>query len=115
VKSFRRNLESHFRDLLSGKAEKVFRAHDFAVLQNLHPSYLNNVIKSKTGKSMSLWIAYKTIAEAKGMLQDPAVPIKEIAFTLGFAESTHFSAYFKKHAELSPVEYRRKQDKIKKI
>ena len=115
VKTFRRDLESHFRDLLSGKAEKVFRAHDFAMLQSLHPSYLNNVIKTKTGKAMSVWIAEKTVTEAKGLLQDPAMSIKAIAFTLGFAESTHFSAYFKKHAELSPVEYRRRQNKIKKI
>jgi AraC family transcriptional regulator, transcriptional activator of pobA len=115
VKSFRRNLEQHFRDLLSGKVDKVFRANDFAALQSLHPSYLNNVIKSKTGKPIGVWIAEKTIAEAKGLLQDPSVPIKEIAFALGFAESTHFSAYFKKHVEVSPVEYRRRNDKMKKI
>jgi AraC family transcriptional regulator, transcriptional activator of pobA len=115
VKSFRRNLEQHFRDLLNGKVDKVFRANDFAALQSLHPSYLNNVIKSKTGKPIGVWIAEKTIAEAKGLLQDPSVPIKEIAFALGFAESTHFSAYFKKHVEVSPVEYRRRNDKMKKI
>jgi AraC-like DNA-binding protein len=109
VKTFKKDLERHFRDLVGGKAERVFRAHDFAGLQHLHPSYLNNVIKSKTGRSMSVWIAEKTIAEAKSLLQDATVPIKEIAYRLGFAESTHFSAFFKKHAMVSPADYRKQQ------
>lgn len=110
VKSFKRDLEHHFRDLVNGKTDKVFRAHDYAELQHLHPSYLNNVIKSKTGKSMSVWIAEKTISEAKSLLQDATVPIKEIAYRLGFAESTHFSAFFKKHTMVSPADYRKKRD-----
>ena len=109
VKTFKKELERHFRDLVNGRADRVFRASDFAESQHLHPSYLNNVIKSKTGKSMSVWIAEKTISEAKSLLQDAAVPVKEIAYRLGFAESTHFSAYFKKHTKFSPADYRRQQ------
>lgn len=109
VKTFKKELERHFRDLVGGKVERVFRAHDFAESQHLHPSYLNNVIKSKTGKSMSVWIAEKTIAEAKSLLQDVTIPIKEIAYRLGFAESTHFSAFFKKHTAVSPADYRKQQ------
>ena len=109
VKTFKKDLERHFRDLVNGKAERVFRANDFARSQHLHPSYLNNVIKSKTGKAMSVWIAEKTVAEAKSLLQDGAVPIKEVAYRLGFAESTHFSAFFKKHMKVSPVDYRKQQ------
>lgn len=111
VKSFRRHLEQHFRDLVSGKADKIFRAGDYAALQNLHPNYLNNVIKTKTGKPVSVWIAGKTISEAKGLLQDPNRSVKEIGYTLGFTEAAHFSAYFKKHTELSPADYRRQQGK----
>ena len=107
VKSFKKDLESHYRDLVNGKAEKVFRVHDYADLQSLHPSYLNNVIKSKTGKSVTSWISEKTIAEAKSLLQQSSLSIKEIAFLLGFAEATHFSNYFKKHTDHSPADYRK--------
>ncbi|HXB07531.1 MAG TPA: helix-turn-helix domain-containing protein [Puia sp.] len=107
VKSFKRELEKHFRELVHGKAERVLRASDYAALQNLHPSYFNNVIKSKTGKPVTVWIAGKTVSEAKSLLQQPAVSIKEIAYTLGFAESTHFSAFFKKQTGHSPADYRR--------
>ena len=107
VKDFKRMLEQHYRDLRNGKTEKVFRVQDYADAQHLHPNYLSNVIKTKTGKTISTWITEKTIAEAKSLLQHSATPIKEIAYQLGFAESTHFSNYFKKYTDLSPVLYRK--------
>ena len=57
VKSFKKSLEDHYRDLVSGKGEMVFRVQDYAAAQSLHPNYLSNVIKTKTGKSISTWIA----------------------------------------------------------
>ena len=111
VKSFKKDLESHYRDLVGGKVEKVFRVHDYAALQNLHPSYLNNVIKSKTGKSVSAWISEKTIAEARSLLQQSSLSIKEIAYLLGFAEATHFSNYFSKYTDSSPTDYRKQAAK----
>lgn len=109
VKSFKLMLEKHFRELCKGKAERVFRVQDYADAQHLHPNYLSNVIKSKTGKSIGTWIAEKTIAEAKSLLQHSTVPVKEIGYRLGFAESAHFSNYFKKHTGVSPVTYRKQQ------
>ena len=109
VKTFKRNLEQHFRDLVQGRAEAPMRVQDYADKQFLHVNYLSSVISSKTGKSISAWIADKTIAEAKVMLQDPELSIKEIAGRLGFLEAPHFSNYFKKHTLLSPAEYRKQQ------
>jgi len=107
VKNFKRTLEQHYRDLLKGGEQKVFRVQDYAAAQNLHPNYLNNVIKAKTGRSVGTWISDKTISEAKALLQNSSVSIKEIAYQLGFAESTHFSNYFKKHTDLSPAAWRK--------
>lgn len=107
VKNFKRLLEKHYRDLNSGHAEQVFRVQDYADAQSLHPNYLSNVIKIKTGKTISTWIAEKTISEAKALLQNSQASIKEIAFRLGFNEATHFSNYFKKNAGVSPVLFRK--------
>lgn len=107
VKSFKELLEKHYRDLSSGKAETVFRVQDYANEQNLHPNYLSNVIKSKTGKPIAVWIADKTIAEAKSLLQNSSISIKEITYKLGFSETAHFSNFFKKHTNTSPVQYRK--------
>ena len=111
VRDFKRCLEQHFRDLGQPEVEnpRALRVQDCADAQHLHPNYLSSVIKSKTGKSVSVWIIEKTIVEAKAMLQNTSLSIKEIAYRLGFVEPTHFSNYFKKHTGVSPVLYRKQQ------
>jgi AraC-like DNA-binding protein len=107
VKEFKRMLEKHYRDLGNGLIEKAYRVQDYADAQSLHPNYLSNVIKIKTGKPIGTWITEKTISEARALLQNSTIAIKEIAYRLGFSESTHFSNYFKKHTGLSPVLFRK--------
>lgn len=107
VKTFRRALEKHYRDMSKGLTDKPFRVQDYAASQGLHPNYLSNVIKTKTGKSITTWVSEKTIAEAKSLLQHSDLSIKEISYLLGFMESTHFSNYFKKNTGQSPVVYRK--------
>lgn len=106
VKSFKINLETHIRDLVAKKTDKQFRVSDFASMQNLNESYLNSVIKSKTGKTVSSWISEKIIAESKSMLHNSTASIKEIAYNLGFLETAHFSTYFKKHTNCTPADFR---------
>ena len=107
VKNFKAILEKHYRNLSKGIADRVFRINEYADALNLHPNYLNTVIKAKTGKPVGTWITEKTIAEAKSLLRNSDISIKEIAHRLGFVESPHFSNYFKKHTAVSPVLYRR--------
>ena len=107
VKVFKKNLEEHYRSLAFDKENLLFRVQDYADLQHLHPNYLSSVIKIKTGKPVSSWIAEKTVAEAKSLLQNSNTSIKEISFMLGFSEPTHFSNYFKKYTQLTPIAYRK--------
>jgi len=107
VKNFKLTLEKHYRDLNKGLVEQAYRVQDYADAQSLHPNYLSNVIKIKTGKAIGTWIAEKTIAEAKSLLQNSAISIKEISYRLGFSEANHFSSYFKKHTDTTPVLFRK--------
>jgi AraC family transcriptional regulator, transcriptional activator of pobA len=109
VKVFKETLERHYRDLADGKVQSLYQAQDYARLQSLHPNYLSNVIKSKTGRTISAWIADKTIAEAKSLLKNSTIAVKQIAFQLGFSESPHFSSYFKKHTGLTPNAFRKEE------
>jgi AraC family transcriptional activator of pobA len=105
-KKFKMILERHYRELNEGMVEKVNRVQEYAHLLNLHPNYVNTVIKTKTGKSVGNWIAEKTITEAKALLKNSDMPVKAISYRLGFTEIQHFSTYFKKHTQSSPVLYR---------
>lgn len=113
VLAFKRMLEKHYRDLGAGLVEHAFRVQDYADAQQLHPNYLSNVIKVKTGKPIGTWITEKTIAQAKFLLHHTNISIKEIAFKLGFSESNYFSHYFKKYTELTPALYRKQRDLLK--
>lgn len=82
VKNFKRMLEKHYRNLSKGITDKVFRVQEYAEAQHLHPNYLNTVIKMKTGKPVGSWITEKTIAEARSLLTNSDISIKEIAYRL---------------------------------
>lgn len=107
VRSFKINLEQHLQNLIEGRVTQLHQVADFAHLQQLHPNYFSTVIKTKTGQTVSEWIATKVVQEAKSQLSKSAASIKEIAFNLGFNEANYFSKYFKKHTGLSPGAFRK--------
>ena len=107
VGAFKQTLESHYRQLSEGSLEYHYQVQDYANAQNLHPNYLSQVVKSKTGKSVNTWISEKMIAEAQALLRNTTLTAKQISHRLGFSEATHFSSYFKKHTGLTPGKYRK--------
>ncbi len=109
VKRFRHALEAHYVELAEGSATQQLQAQDYARRQQLHPNYFSQVIRSKTGKSVTQWMAEKTIAQANTYLRRSALPIKEIAFRLGFAETPHFSNFYKKNTGKTPTAYRKRK------
>ena len=106
VSNFKILLEKHYRDLATGQSKYLYQIPDYASKLQLHPNYLNSVIKIKTGRPISYWMAEKNITEARSMLINTNVSIKLIAYRLGFTRPTHFSSFFKRHTGYSPVEFR---------
>ncbi len=108
VKSFKRLLETEFKELVgSNYNDGKLQVQYFAKELNLHPNYLNSVIKSKTGRTVYDWISKRTLSVAKSLLINTTYSSKEIAYQLGFSEPTHFSRFFKKHTHLSPNTFRK--------
>lgn len=106
VRSFKKLLEQHFTELASGKKEYLYQVQDYAAELHLHPNYLSNVIKSKTGKTVNAWIADRTISTAKSLLKNTTLASKEISIRLGFSEATHFARFFKKNTGITPNSFR---------
>ena len=106
IKSFKILLEQKFREIVSKDVENNFLVQDYANELNLHPNYLNSVVKSKTGKTVNDWISKRTLSTAKSLLKNTTFSAKEIAYKLGFSEPTHFSRFFKKHTKQSPSSFR---------
>lgn len=81
-------------------------ASDFAEQLNVHVNHLNRAIKETTDKTTSQIIAERVLQEAKILLKHSPWNVSEIAYALGFAETTHFNNFFKKHTSLAPLKFR---------
>ena len=114
VKSFKYLLESAFKRIADNQeTESKLQVQDFAERLNLHPNYLNSVIKSKTGKTVNEWIVTRTLSTAKSLLKNTTLSAKEIAYRLGFSEPTHFIRFFKQHQQTTPISYRKNIHSLK--
>lgn len=81
-------------------------ASDFAAQLNVHVNHLNRAVKETTDKTTSHIIAGRILQEAKILLKHSPWNVSEIAYALGFTETTHFNNFFKKHVQLSPLKFR---------
>lgn len=82
-------------------------ASDFATQLGVHVNHLNRALKENMQKSTSSLIAERVVQESKILLRHTNWNISEIAFSLGFEETAHFSNFFKRHTDHSPASYRK--------
>lgn len=79
---------------------------EYADSLGIHVNHLNKVLKETTGKTTSEIISRRIDQEAKVLLKQTQWNVSEIAYTLGFEEIAHFSNFFKKHNQQSPLLFR---------
>ena len=81
-------------------------AKDYADQLSVHVNHLNKVLKENTGRTTTEVIGNRITQEAKILLKQTNWTVSEIAYCLGFEEVAHFSNFFKKHTDLTPVSFR---------
>jgi AraC family transcriptional regulator len=78
-----------------------------AELVGLSPYHFARAFKQSFGLPPHRYLTSRRIEKAKSLLAQPAVSVTQIGFDLGFSEVSSFTNAFRKHAGLSPTEYRR--------
>jgi AraC family transcriptional regulator, transcriptional activator of pobA len=73
---------------------------------NITPKYLSEVVKEETGKSPKNLIEQLLMQEAKSLLKQTEMNIKEISYWLGFDDPSYFTKAFKVSEGVLPNEYR---------
>ena len=73
------------------------------------PKYLSEMVKSVSGRPAGFWINEILMMEAKSLLRESPLSVKEITLRLGFPNQSFFGTWFKKTAGLSPLSYRRRK------
>ena len=79
-----------------------------ALADNLHysESYISHVFRKYNGNTIHQYIAQLRIGEAKILLTDTELTIQEIALTVGYNDANYFTNVFRRHAGMSPKQWR---------
>lgn len=86
---------------------RIKTAKEFANDLQMHPNYLNAVLKKHTGQNASTHIRNRILDEAKALLVQTDWTLQDISYSVGFAEQPNFSQFFKKNTGFTPAEFRR--------
>lgn len=83
---------------------------DFAAKLNVHVNHLNKSLREVLGLPTSQLIRNRILQEARVLLKTTQWTVAEISACLGFEEPNHFSSFFKKSVNLSPLQFRKQID-----
>lgn len=97
-----------FKELLSSEKQINRNISHYAESLHISPVYLNEVVKSITGVSVSRYIQNELILQAKRMLAYTSLTIREISNNLGIEDYAYFTRLFTKAVGVSPTCYRKK-------
>lgn len=79
----------------------------YAAKLNISPKYFNTICKQISGKTASTIINEELVTQAKVMLKDPDLSIKQVASTLGFSNQSHFGTFIRRETGMSPQALRK--------
>jgi AraC family transcriptional activator of pobA len=85
---FRKLLEQHYRTWKS--------VADYADHLHVTANHLSTAIRKETGQPASAHIRQRVVLEAQRLVSLRDVPLKEVAYQLGFDDVSHFSKLFKR-------------------
>lgn len=96
-----------FRQLLQQHYKEHINVEGYADMLHISPKHLIALSKKHTGKTPLQHIREYTVAEAKRLLYNTGLTVKEVAYELNFEDPANFSKYFKSICGYSPADYRR--------
>jgi AraC family transcriptional activator of pobA len=88
-------LVRRFTALVENNLTRKKMVSDYASELSVTANYLNEVIKKHTGFTPNYHIQQRKVLEAKRQLICYGLSMKEIAYSLGFDDTAHFSKFFK--------------------
>ncbi len=83
---------------------------DLSALCHCSNSYISHLFKKSCGMSISRYTNLLRLTEAKKLLKNTHISIKQISERTGFSDSNYFSNSFKKEFGISASEYRKQKE-----
>lgn len=95
--------------LLAGVPGKSATVTDLAAACGLSERYFAKLFREQTGTSVSEYIRAHRVSRAKTLLRDTDLPLKEIAYRLGYSNAANFSSFFRTATGITPGQFRKQQ------
>lgn len=102
------NITRKFKNEVFHSIDINLPVSDFAKRLSLSTNHLNKSVKAVTGMSATQLLAKIKITEAKYLLFMADLTVADIAARLGFDDPSYFSRFFKKHEDITPLDFRKK-------
>ncbi|MBC7792176.1 MAG: helix-turn-helix transcriptional regulator [Clostridia bacterium] len=97
--TFFRALENQFREPTGlGKIANAV---------GLTPAYLTSFVRRETGRTAISWLRHRRVIEAKQLLHDSSLSIKEVAYAVGYRDVGLFMRHFKRELGRAPTDWRK--------
>ena len=97
----------HQPDLLS--------AENLGKIFNLSPKYIGSFFKRNFQEPLQQYITRNRIRMAEDLLLNSKMTIKEIAYKMGYSDSSHLVRSFQKIYGISPLRYRQEHSLSKNL
>lgn len=95
------------RQIIAERPGKPPALVDLAARVGVSPNYLSSLFAREMRITLRHYADHRRIELAKQQLLDPARPMKQVAYALGFADPYHFSKVFRRVTGMSPTGFRR--------
>lgn len=95
---------------LRSLVESQYRRHPsqaaLAAMLSITPTQLNRACRQLLGHPAQTVLHARLLLQAQRELAHSELPIKQIAFELGFSDAAYFTRFFRRHAGLAPLAWR---------
>jgi AraC-like DNA-binding protein len=95
-----------FKSLVNEHFQRLKKVSDYTDLLNMPDTQLVAICKAASGKTPSMLLNERILLEAKTLLSNTDLSVKQVAANLDFSDTSHFVKFFKLHTNLTPGNYR---------
>ena len=92
--------------------QSIHKVQEYSELLNISSKHLTECVRKNVRKTPLQIINQRLVLQSQRLLLFSRLRIKEIAFNLGFIDTSHFVKFFKKETGESPSEYRERHQFI---
>lgn len=94
------------KEYIEENSTSNIKLKDLALITKLSPNFLCKIFKDVTQETISAYIHKCKIVQAKKLILQSELSMKQIAFSCGFESDTYFFYLFKRYEGMTPSEFK---------